>query len=235
MILRSCITPSKLLAAAFVAVLVAGCANAKATPPPTRATTGSTQAVSVATPSPAGSGVATSGSPNPSASDPSGLPHANSKLEALLPSVIGNVALSKYSVLLSAQIAGDPGGSSALFAPWLVKFGKTTSDVDIAIATDLRPTGGINFAVYAVEVPGATAAALSQAYANVASASGWPVKSVSIVRDKATLEIIDPAAQAAGNALFAGYVYAYNDVLYTITTDDADLLLEALIKLPPAS
>jgi hypothetical protein len=148
---------------------------------------------------------------------------------------VGNVALSKFSVLLSAYVASTSGSASALFAPWLLKFGKTTADVDIAIATDLRPTGGINFVAFAVEVPGASAIALSQGYANVAGAAGWPVRSVSLVHDKATLEVIDPVAKAAGSTLFAGYVYAYNDVLYTITSDDANLVLEALIKLPPVS
>jgi len=57
------------------------------------------------------------------------------------------------------------------------------------------------------------------------------VKSVFIVKEKATLEIIDPAAKAAGS-LYAGYVYAKDNVLYTVITDNTDLLLETVIKLP---
>jgi len=47
------------------------------------------------------------------------------------------------------------------------------------------------------------------------------------------LEITDPTA--AKGVLGVGYVYAYDDVLYVVVTDDSSLLLECLIKLPPVS
>jgi len=60
----------------------------------------------------------------------------------------------------------------------------------MAIAADLR-TNGINMVIHAIRVPGASAAALSSGFADVATKAGWPVKSITIVKDKATLEIID--------------------------------------------
>ena len=148
-----------------------------------------------------------------------------------MPSVVAHVQLAKFSLQLLAYMNSSPdAGENVLYAPWLVKFGWTTSEVSIAIATDLRPNG-LNLVIHAIKVPGADAASLSKGFADVATKAGWPVKSVFIVKEKATLEIIDPAAKAAGS-LYAGYVYAKDNVLYTVITDNTDLLLETVIKLP---
>jgi hypothetical protein len=219
-----------LLAAAFAAVLLAGCAVPKQSSTPGQVGPGNT-----VTPIPLYTGRTlapeTSISPNPSASDPLGLPHADLNLEATLPSVVGGVTLEKFSLALSAYIASTPGaGENTLYGPWLVKFNVTTTQVVMAVASDLRENG-LNIIIHAIRVPGAKAADLSAGFADVATKAGWPVKSVTITNDKATLEIIDPAAKAAGS-LSAGYVYAANDVLYTVITDDTALLLEALVNLP---
>jgi hypothetical protein len=229
MIRRSNRALTSLLAAACVAVLLAGCAVPKKSTPGVVGPGGTTTPIPLyegPTESPA-----TSISPSPSASDPLGLPHADLALEASLPSVIGGVTLEKFSLSLSAYIASTPGaGENSLYGPWLVKFNKTPTQVVMAVASDLRQNG-INMTIHAIEVPGATAATLSADFADVATKAGWPVKSVTVDRDKATLEIIDPAAKAAGN-LSAGYVYSKGDVLYTVITDDPSLLLEALVNLP---
>jgi hypothetical protein len=229
MIRRSNRTLPSLLAAAFVAVLLAGCAV------PKRSAQGIVGPAETVTPIPLYTGrtiaPTTSMSPNPSASDPLGLPHADLNLEATLPSVIGGVKLEKFSLSLSAYIASTTGaGEDALYGPWLVKFGTTPSQVVIAVSSDLSQNG-INMTIHAIHVPLAKAADLSAGFADVATKAGWPVKSVTVVKDKATLEIIDPAAKAAGS-LSAGYVYAKGDVLYTVITDDAALLEEAIINLP---
>jgi hypothetical protein len=182
--------------------------------------------------SPAPSGSASDVSPSESASDPLNLPHVDAALEANLPSKIGGVDLFKFSLTLQAYIASTPGaGEDALYLPWLVKFSKTPADVNIAIATDL--TDQENFIAHAIEVPGATAAALSSGFGDAATKAGWPVKSHTNwgSTGKTGLEIIDPAAQAAGG-LFDAFVYARDDVLYEVITDDQDLLFEALIKMP---
>jgi hypothetical protein len=229
MIRRSHSALQAVLATAFVAVLLAGCAAPKQS-----STAGKTGPAETVTPIPLYEGrtgsPATSVSPNPSASDPLGLPHADLTLEGWLPASIGGVTLEKFSMTLSAYIASTPGGGvDALYSPWLVKFNMTTTQVVMAVATNLQ--SGINIMILAVRVPGAKATDLSAGFADVATKAGWPVRSVTIAKDKATLEIINPVEKAAGG-LSAGYVYAHDDVLYTVITDDPALLLEALIKLP---
>ena len=51
------------------------------------------------------------------------------------------------------------------------------------------------------------------------------------VATKSVQELIDPARQNL-DLLSIGYVYAKEDVMYVILTDDPALLLESLIKLP---
>jgi hypothetical protein len=181
--------------------------------------------------SPSESGSGSSGSPGASPTDNLGLQHVDAALEAKLPNIIGNVQLEKMSLPLSTYIASSQGGDKALYTPWLVGFGKTPDQVNIAIAADLTQTE--NFFEQAVEVPGATAATLSDSFAAEARAKNWPVstKLESSGLPKTVLEIIDPAVRDAGG-LGTAYVYAHGDVLYIVVTDDPALLIEALIKLP---
>ena len=156
------------------------------------------------------------------------MPHADASLEDLLPSAIGGVSLEKFSLILSTYIASSSGGDGALYAPWLVTFGKTPDDVTMAVAADLTQTE--NFVVHAIKVSGVADVTLSSSFGDVARKAGWPVSTVSVAT-RPILQIIDPAAVAAGS-LSVGYVYARNGVFYTVITDDSALLLEALIKLP---
>lgn len=235
-----------LLGLALAAVVLAGCGSASTT-----ATAGRSAgaAPSRLTPQPAGAASASagpSGSPgstgsaavgseaaSPSTSaDPLNLPHVDAALENLLPSRIGGVDLFKMSLKLQDYITTTPGaGTNALYLPWLVKFGKTPADATLAVATDL--TDQENFFVQAIKVPGATAPALLAGFGDAAKAAGWPVKSHTNwgSTGKSGLEIIDPVAQAAGK-LFDAFVYAKDDVLYAVVTDDQSLVVEALIKLP---
>jgi hypothetical protein len=124
---------------------------------------------------------------------------------------------------------------NVLYPPWLVKLGKTPADAIMAVAADLRPDNSLQLVVHAIRVPGVDAATLSSSFSEVASRAGWPVTPHSNYGStgKTVIEIIDPAAKAAGE-MYAGYVYAKGDVLYTIIvgTGQDQLLLEALIKLP---
>jgi hypothetical protein len=242
MISRSRTVIPALLGAAMTVVLVSGCGSAGATPTaaPTAAPTAtpepSTAASATVAPSasvaPSGS-VASSGSVAPSGSadicnSDLGLPHISASLEDLLPSTAGGVCIEKFSLVLSAYMASTSGGDKTLYTPWLVKFGKTSDDVNLAIASDLSQT--VNFTEHAIEVPGVAAATLSSSFADVARAASWQVSTKSIA-GKQVLEIIDPTSASAGG-VSAGYVYAHGDVLYTIITDDPSLLTEAVIKLP---
>jgi hypothetical protein len=231
-----------LLGAAMTAVFVAGCGTAAISASPARSAgpTASPAVAVASTSSPPSAGASGSAGASASASAAASalasasaevsipLPHVDAALEDLLPSTIGGISLEKFSLTLSAYIASSNGGDRALYPPWLLKFGKTPADVNIAVAADL--TQQENFIVHAIKVPGVADATLSSSFADVARAAGWPIATKTIAA-KTVLEMIDPAALASGG-LSAGYVYAKNGVLYTVITDNSSLLLEALIKLP---
>lgn len=228
---RSSQTISTLLGVTMAALL-AGCSSSVATPTPSPVpvVTGPPSAsASAPSASPGGSGSpAPSAAASPTDTFSLDLPHADASLEDLLPATIGGVTMEKFSLALSAYIASSTGGDRALYGPWLVKFGLTPDDVNMAVATDLTQTE--NIIIHAIKVPGVADATLSSSFGDVATKAGWPVSTKSVAT-RTVLEIIDPAAAAAGN-LSVGYVYAKNGVLYTVITDDSALLLEALIKLP---
>ena len=241
MIRRSSATLSTLLGTALTIVFVAGCgsATATATPAPTRSATSSVAPsggpiASTSPATPTGS-VAASGSAAASGSGAVGcgsldlgLAHIDASLEDLLPSTIGGVCLEKFSLVLSAYVASQPaGGDKPLYAPWLVKFGKTPDDVNMAITADLAQPPTVNFNIHAIKVPGVSAATLSSSFGEVARAASWPVTShTNYLPGKSILEITDPTTGRLG------YVYASGNVFYTIITDSQDLLNEALYKLP---
>ena len=139
----------------------------------------------------------------------------------------GGVCLEKFSLTLSAYMSSTTGGDRTLYTPWLVKFGKTADDVNMAVASDLSQT--VNFTAHAIEVPGVAAATLSSSFADVARAASWAVNTKSIAGVQ-VLEIIDPKSASAGG-VSAGYVYAKGDVLFTIIADTDSLVTEAMIKL----
>jgi hypothetical protein len=240
MIRRSSARLSRLLGAAMTAAIVVGCgAAATATPirsaTPTASPSGtpavsasaSASALLSATATQSGSASpasSASGSAAPTATPYLGLPHVDAGLEDLLPSTIGGVTLEKFSLVLSAYIESTTGGDRALYAPWLLKFGKTTDDVNMAVSADLSQPAQVNFVVHAIEVPGAAAATLSSSFADAARAAGWSVAThVNYLAGLTLLEITDPVTGSPG------YVFARADVLYTIITDDQSLLNEAII------
>jgi hypothetical protein len=163
-----------------------------------------------------------------------GLPHSDAQLEALLPGTIGGIDLEKLSMPLSTYMASEtctaatPCGDKALYTPWLVGFGKTPDDATLAAATDLTKTE--NVIIQAFKVPGTDGTKLSSAFVAEAQKAGWPV-SPKKAGDRYVQELIDPARQNL-DLLSIGWVYAKNDVMYIIITDDPALRLEALIKLP---
>ena len=245
-------------AAAIIAVLVAGCGTASASPSPARSGNGKPTAAALTSArasglpaaslaSPAASGSPASGSPKTSAAASAGasagaslsaapstsclsigLGSVDPVLEAYLPCTIGSVDLERFSMTLANYISSSTGGDRELYAPWLVGFGLTPSEVNIAVVTDL--TQQENFVVHAIKVPGADDAKLASSFADQAKKAGWPV-TPKTVAGRQLLEITDPAAKAAGS-LSVGYVFASTHILYTIITDDPSLLVEALIKLP---
>jgi hypothetical protein len=218
-----------MLAASLITVVMAGCGGASATPSATTRPV-QTPAQSSASKSPAapsGSAAGSSVGASPSATDDSlSLPHADSKLEALLPKELGGAALQSYSVALSVYLASATGGDSVLYTPWLVSMGKTAQEVTMAVATDVTRTE--NVIVEAFAVPGVSDAKIASAFGDAATGKGWKVSSGSVAQ-KACLEIVDPSPTGD---LSTGYAYAKAGVLYVVVTDDPALLLAAYIHLP---
>jgi hypothetical protein len=184
--------------------------------------------------SPQGSGSPAAPTAEPTLDISAGLAHSDAKLEALLPGAIGGIPLSKLSMPLSTYMASlncdaaNPCGDKALYTPWLVGFGKTPDDATLAAATDL--TGTEKIVVEGFKVPGVDGPKLSTAFAAQAKKAGWAVSQKSVAA-KSVQELIDPARQSLG-LLAIGYLYAKDDVMYIVLTDDASLLVESLILLP---
>ena len=219
---------SALIGIGLAAVLATGCGSATMTASPTVTQTVLPQTTATATSasSPSASG-STSPSVCPSPNQDLGLGHVNAALEDKLPGVIGGICLEKFSLPLSTYMASPIGGDKVLYTPWLVKFGKSPDQIDLAEANDLTQTE--NFFVQAIQVPGVEAAVLTGELANVARKEKWPVTPKSIAATS-VLEIVDPATDAAGGRGTA-YVYAKGDIMYVIVTDNESLLIEALINL----
>jgi hypothetical protein len=118
-------------------------------------------------------------------------------LEDKLPSTISGVALVKTSLVLSGYVTTPPlSGDKSLYAGWLVKFGKTTGDVDIAFAVSVSDQ--VAFQARAIQVPGVSAAKLSSGFADVARKAGWTVVThTNYLPGKSILEITDPSMPAA--------------------------------------
>jgi hypothetical protein len=242
MIRRSSATIGTLLGAALAATLVAACGNATATatPPSARTAAPSASAGKSAGPSasssasPLGSASMAASTAEPTQDISASLHHSDAQLETLLPGIIGGIDLEKLSMPLSTYMASlacsasNPCGDKALYTPWMVGFGKTPDDATLAAATDLTNTETI--AIEAFKVPGIDGTKLSSAFVAEAQKAGWPV-SPKKVGDRYVQELIDPARQTL-DLLSIGWVYAKNDVMYIIITDDPALRLEALIKLP---
>ena len=215
-----------LLGTGIAALVAAGCGAAPTTSPAKPSATLTPAPTLAGSPAPTGS---TAPLPSPSPTVDLGLPHVSAALEDKLPNTIGGVSLEKFSMPLSTYVASNKTGDSVLYTPWLVKFGKTTDDVDLAVAVDLTQTE--IFHVQAIEVPGVDAPSLLGQFASVARQKQWPV-TPKTVGPKSVLEVVDPATTASGG-LGTAYVYADGDILYIVVTDTTSLLLEALIKLPP--
>ena len=227
---------SALIGIGLAAVLAAGCGSATVTASPTATQTvpstpiPTPMAATTPASSPSASGSAlpsVSPSPSLSPSPDLGLPHVDAALEDKLPGTIGGIQLEKFSMPLSTYMASSNGGDRVLYTPWLVKFGKTPDQIDLAEANDLTQTE--NFFVQAIQVPGVDAASLTGGFASVARNEKWPVTPKSIAATS-VLEIVDPATNAAGG-LGTAYIYARGDIMYIIVTDDESLLVEALIDL----
>jgi hypothetical protein len=217
---------SAVIGIGLVAIFAAGCGSVASTSSATPASSSPVPSASIAASHSATARA--SAAPTASPTLALGLPHVDAVLEDKLPGIIGGVGLQKFSWPVSTYIASVKNGDRTLYRTWLVGLGKSPDDVDMAIATDL--TKSENVVIQAIQVPGSNAPALSGGFGDVARAAKWAV-SVQNVGPKTVLEVVDPVVDAAGGSGTA-YVYAKDNILYLVITDDPALLLEAMIKLP---
>lgn len=223
----------------LVTLLVAGCGGTASTSTPSQ-TASQAPTVSVRPSDTAGaSGSVASGSvasasagaptvsPNPTQTYP--LAHVDAALEDQLPSELGGVALTKWSMPVSSYMASVTGGDTVLYPPWLVKFGKTPDEVDMALAQDLTGTQHTN--LRAIQVPGADAATLVARLGDVATSVGWTHRTVTSLPKTPVLQIIDPTVDAAKTPNTA-FVYAKGDIVFFVISDDLTVVVEALAALP---
>jgi len=220
---------STLVGLGLATTLVAGCSGQipsfTASPPGSHSSTVSTR--------PSGTASESAGQASPTVSPspgPTYLAHLDAALEDQLPSVVGGLTLTKFSYPVSTYLASVTGGDSVLYAPWLVKFGKTPDAVDMAFAEDDLPP--VHFNLRAIQVPGADATALVAALSDVATKAGWPVTTNDY--PKQPLVITDPTADPT-KAADKAYVHAKGDVVFFVVGNpslDLVSIVQALAALP---
>jgi hypothetical protein len=218
----------------LVTLLVAGCGGTTSTSTPSQ-TASQAPTVSVRPSDTAGASgsVASASAASPTVSPspgPTYLAHLDAALEDQLPSVVGGLTLTKFSYPVSTYLASVTGGDSVLYAPWLVKFGKTPDAVDMAFAEDDLPP--VHFNLRAIQVPGADATTLVAALSDVATKAGWPVTTNDY--PKQPLVITDPTADAT-KAADKAYVHAKGDVVFFVVGNpslDLASIVQALAALP---
>jgi hypothetical protein len=157
------------------------------------------------------------------------LAHVDAALEDQLPSVIGGVCLTKWSMPVSSYMASVTGGDTVLYPAWLVKFGMTPDEVDMALAVDL---GGHEVAnLRAIQVPGVDAATLISGLSDVARKAGWANKMMTGLTKSPVLRIEDPTVDPTKTANTA-FVYAKGDIVFFVISDDQLVVIQALAALP---
>ena len=226
--------PARVLAAA-AAVLLSACSaappatplNMYVTPSPGASTAASATTVPAATASPAPSSVASpneslpAGAPPPPAALPpaagspaAGAPplphmqHADIALEALLPSAVSGVHLTKGSVTPDEFVTAE---GEAQFATLLATVGRSREDVTLARASDL--TNSIVGRVSALKVSGAESGALLSALLAHPAYAAAAISQVSFGAKDVTVVTLE------GNV--AEY-YVHDDVAFFVTGSDGD-------------
>ena len=219
---------STLTGLGLAAVLAAGCGGTTSTATPvgtaTHALTVSVQPSGTVAGSAAQS---PTGGPSPTQTYP--LAHVDAALEDKLPSVVGGVTLTKWSMPVSSYIASVTGGDSVLYAPWLVKFGKTPDEVDMALAQDF--SGHENANLRASQIAGADPTQLSAQLSDVATKAGWPTKTVTSLPKTPVLQIKDPTVDPTKTPNTA-FVFVEGDIVFFVISDDLSVVIQALAALP---
>jgi hypothetical protein len=220
---------STLAGLGLAAVLAAGCGGTTSTATPigtaSHAPSVSTQPGGTVD----GSAGHSSSAASPNATQTYPLAHVDAALEDKLPSMVGGVTLTKWSMPVSSYIASVTGGDSVLYAPWLVKFGKTPDEVDMALAQDF--SGHENANLRAIQVAGSNPTQLSAGLSDVATKAGWPTKTVTSLPKTPVLQIKDPTVDPTKTPNTA-FVFVEGDIVFFVISDDLSVVIQALAALP---
>jgi hypothetical protein len=151
--------------------------------------------------------------------EPSFAAGAASDLEAMLPDEVNGVKFAKTSFDGSSLGAAGMGVNSGDLEPLLKKYGKTVSDVRVAIAAPPNATSGTTAMVVALQVKGVPAAELI-------GATGQDVSTLG----KKSIAGKDVLTAGAGG--FSVAIYTKDDVVFEILLADEAMTEAILQKLP---
>ena len=174
-------------------------------------------------PEPPASTSGDAGAPPPVSPPDSGITdrHADTALEALLPTVVSGIPLTTYSVTSEAFVGGQ---NADQFAAFLERVGATPPDVTLAVAGD--PNGTLTAQVSALRVTGAESSDLLAAVLDNGEATGGTIS-------RATIAGTDVAvvSRVSGDTEIVQYVHVVRDVAFlAVGTGDAAaaLMLEVI-------
>jgi hypothetical protein len=151
--------------------------------------------------------------------EPSLVPGAAGDLEAMLPAEVNGVKFSKTSFDGASLGAAGMGVNSGDLEPLLKKYGKTISDVRVAIAAPADTTAGSTAMILALQVKGVPAA-------DLIGATGQDTSSL------AKKNIGGKDVLTAGAGGFNVAIYTKDDVVFEVLLADATLT-EAILKQLP--
>jgi hypothetical protein len=212
-----------LIAAVILAVILAACAQTAA---PTEEPTEEPTPTETASPTP---------EPTEEAEGTEGaipsfdLPSSDAELEALLPSMLGDIEIQTFSMRGNEFMTS--GEDNQEFIDFLERMGAEPDDVSVAFGFGFNPEdpSGAGAAIFAFRVVGAsTDELLGEMEASLEeeeTASNWSEQSIA-GKNVLVGESLDE------NAPGSVYLYGVNDIVFFITTTDAEAAEEALSELP---
>ncbi len=194
---------------------------------PTAGTSPSAAASPASSGSPASGSAPVSTAPSESP-EPSVDSHGAPALEALLPTRVGNVDITRLSLTGKDFYAtGTPESRTRLDA-FLASLGKTVADLKVADAAD--PSGRTLLDVGAFQVVGAKPADLLTQWVTSAKAAAPNAVSATetTIDGRAVTKLVDGTREVGATT----YVYAKGDTLFLVLADDQALVTSALSQLP---
>jgi hypothetical protein len=168
---------------------------------------------------------ASAGASAASSAEASGAPSASAAagggdLASKIPATVGEVQLSVTTIDGDAYVKANV---NRQLSPILTAIGKTPTDVTVATATG-SSTGGATLFVDAVQIAGADAAAVQEAFKTAATAVPGNEVTTADMGGKSVVQV--------KNASYTLVMYASGDTIFFVQSPDADLVTQAVTALP---